>query len=157
VVPENERDLEISERAVSAEARSFSVRVTDRGWAVPPQRVLLHHTPLWVTIRNTADQVVRVDPEDWALVVAGEESAGVAPERLVATASGSLAETRLIRAQSLLAGSLQPGQAASGFVFFRRRFEGSEQGQAAALRVRVRSADGLDTLDVVQLPLRVGR
>jgi hypothetical protein len=157
VTPGGERNNEVSERAVTIEGRYLAAHVTERSWGAPPQRVLLHHTPIWVSIRNVADEVVRVDPEAWSLVVGAEDGVpAVAPERLVATSSGSLGETRVIRAEGLRLRSLQPGQAAKGFVFFRRRFSTSEQGQPVALRIVLYDAGGTRPLESLDVPLQVG-
>jgi hypothetical protein len=158
VVPPGERSVEVYDRAVSLEGRHGAVRVTERRWSAPPQRVLLHHTPVWVVIRSISDQTVRLEPETWSLVVEGDASPtpAVGLERLVSTASGSLAETRLIRGQGLRPRSLEPGETARGFVFFRRRFADDEQGRPVTLRIVLQDADGALEIESLAVPLRAG-
>lgn len=105
--------------------------VTDRKWAASTQHILIRHSALWVELENRGTYTVTVKPTDFALTIAGEVYPAIPPEVLIHDgAPGSLDESRITRTLGFRLRTLEPGHRAQGFLFFERRVDADEEGDA---------------------------
>lgn len=145
-------------RVVWADGESGRVRlaVTGRAWAVPPQKLLVHHTALWVELTNRGELPLRFRPEDFVMETEKGTVPAEEPRHLVRSgATGSLEETRVLRALGLRAATLAPGETRGGFLFFRRRFSADEAHASVRLEARLYDEQHREPLDRVAVPLEV--
>lgn len=135
----------------------IELTVTDRKWAASTQHILIRHSALWVELENRGTFTVTVKPADFALTIAGEVYRAIPPEVLIHDgAPGSLDESRITRTLGFRLRTLEPGQRAQGFLFFERRVDADEEGDApVTLAVDLEDEAGAAVVERLEVSLAI--